>query len=307
MSILGHCSLRARIDRIAVIRVRPQHQDSFETANHSIVIFHDTVSPRAYSYAHIRGSSIGFGQVLRKTWNWQKGDVLSIYSPNDVDYATVVFGCLWAGGIVTTTNPAYTIDEFAHQLRDSRAKAIVTQAPLLRNALAAAKKAGIEEDKIILMGPNAVDTPVSYFTSLPGFTMYGLNEHVKRPFWIDPDEDLCFLVYSSGTTGKPKGVMLSHRNIVANTIMISRANKGHVTCGDGSTGSGDRTIGFLPFFHIYGWQSLEPERNFVSVSVTNTRQVSPASFTTLFTPESKSSSSPTSHSPSSSLSSTPTA
>lgn len=217
-----------------------------------IVIFHDTISPRAYTYAHIRGSAIGFGQAIRTAWDWQKGEILAIYSPNDVDYATAVFGCHWAGGIVTTANPGYTADELAHQFVDSRAKAIVTQAPLLKTALAAAKKAGIREDRVILIGPDTIDMTIPHFKSLPGFRVYDMDENPERPYTIDPDKDLCFLVYSSGTTGKPKGVMLSHRNIVSNVLQLDLPHKGHLSCGDGTTGSGDRTIGFLPLFHIYG-------------------------------------------------------
>ncbi|KAF2167482.1 hypothetical protein M409DRAFT_66041 [Zasmidium cellare ATCC 36951] len=216
------------------------------------VIFHDTISPREYTYAHIKGSAIGFGQSLRSSWNWQKGDVLAIYSPNDVDYATIVFGTHWAGGIVTTANPGYTVDELAHQLVDSKAKAIVTQAPLLKTTLAAARKAGVRENRVILIGPDTIDTPVPHYTSLSGYRVYDANQHVPRPYRINPNEDLCFLVYSSGTTGKPKGVMLSHRNIVSNVLMLTRPNEGYLSCGDGTTGSGDRTIGFLPLFHIYG-------------------------------------------------------
>ncbi|KAK4500821.1 hypothetical protein PRZ48_009013 [Zasmidium cellare] len=216
------------------------------------VILHDTISSRAYTYDHIRGSSIGFGQALRQAWNWRKGDVLAIYSPNDVDYATIVFGTHWAAGVVTTANPGYTVDELAHQLVNSRAKAIVTQAPLLETTLAAARKAGVPRDRVILMGPDTVDTTVLHFTALPGFRVHDSNEHAQRPYEINPSEDLSFLVYSSGTTGKPKGVMLTHRNIVANVLQTDRANDGYITCGDGTTGSGDRTIGFLPLFHIYG-------------------------------------------------------
>lgn len=252
MSIPGRCCSKDHTDRTEPTRVSAPSADHTGETDNQIVIFHDTISPRAYTYAHIRGSAIGFGQALRAAWNWQKGEVLAVYSPNDVDYATVVFGCQWAGGTVTTANPGYTADELAHQLRDSRATAIATQAPLLKATLAAARKAGLREDRVILMGPNTVDTPVPHFTSLPGFRIPSFNEHAKRPFQIDPDEDLCFLVYSSGTTGKPKGVMLSHRNIVSNVLMMTGPNDGHLNCGDGSTGSGDRTVGFLPLFHIYG-------------------------------------------------------
>lgn len=73
----------------------------------------------------------------------------------------------------------------------------------------------------------------------------------KRPFSTDPRNDIAFLAYSSGTTGKPKGVMLTHRNIVANMAMMA-ATSVNLSCGNGETGSGDRSIGFVPLYHIYG-------------------------------------------------------
>lgn len=68
----------------------------------------------------------------------------------------------------------------------------------------------------------------------------------------NPNEDLAFLVYSSGTTGHPKGVMLTHRNIVANVMMIKAGESGKLSWEGGPTGEGDKLMAFLPFFHIYG-------------------------------------------------------
>lgn len=68
---------------------------------------------------------------------------------------------------------------------------------------------------------------------------------------MDPKKDLAFLVYSSGTTGHPKGVMLSHENIVANTLMIKVAEGGNLSWKGGKDGRGDKILAFLPFYHIY--------------------------------------------------------
>jgi 4-coumarate--CoA ligase len=67
---------------------------------------------------------------------------------------------------------------------------------------------------------------------------------------IDPGKDIAFLAYSSGTTGHPKGVMLSHRNIVSNVLMLG-AGEQLLTWNGGADGTGDKVLGFLPFFHIY--------------------------------------------------------
>jgi long-subunit acyl-CoA synthetase (AMP-forming) len=69
---------------------------------------------------------------------------------------------------------------------------------------------------------------------------------------LDPESEIAFLVYSSGTTGLPKGVMLSHRNIVANLLQVDAAQHGELTWNGGPDGKGDKLLAFLPFFHIYG-------------------------------------------------------
>lgn len=168
--------------------------------------------------------------------------MLALFTPNCIDTPVVTWGAQWAGGIVSPANPGYTADELAFQLKDSGAKALVTQLPVIETARAAAKKVGLPEDRIILIGDQKdASMKFKHFTSIrntSGATRY-------RRTKIDPEKDLAFLVYSSGTTGHPKGVMLCHRNIVANTLQIIAGETPHLT-------HEDRILAFLPFFHIYG-------------------------------------------------------
>lgn len=162
-----------------------------------------------------------------------KGCVLAICSPNLPEYSMAFHGALLAGGTVTTANPLYTADELASQLNDSGARLLVTISPLLDKAREAASRAGIEE--LLVFGEAAGATP---FAAL-------LAEAGPVPeVSIDPREDVAALLYSSGTTGLPKGVMLTHRNVVANTLQ---------SCGAFDTVGGDDVLaGVLPFFHCYG-------------------------------------------------------
>lgn len=151
---------------------------------------------------------------------------------------------------MTTANPAYTADELAFQLRDSGARAIVTQRHLLDTALKAASQAGIPEDMIILLG-DARDEKFRFkhFSSIKNLAGTSRYRRTK----LHPTKDIAFLPYSSGTTGKPKGVMLCHQNITSDTAMI-QATEGEPSLSwrGGPDGKGDKLIAFLPFFHIYG-------------------------------------------------------
>jgi len=95
---------------------------------------------------------------LKSVFEWKKGDVLALYTPNCIDTPAVTWGCHWAGGILSPANPGYTVDELAFQLKDSAAKALITQKAFIKTALAACKKVGIEENRIILMGDERDET-----------------------------------------------------------------------------------------------------------------------------------------------------
>lgn len=204
-------------------------------------------SLRQYTFADVRAAATAFGEGLRNLWDWQKGEVLALFSPNDVDYAPVIYGTFFAGGTVTPANPAYSVDELAFQLSDSEAKAIVTTRQFLETALNAAKKAKIDQDRVILLGIQKDDTHrAKHWTDIrkaPGAVRYTRRK-------MHPDDDLAFLVYSSGTTGLPKGVMLSHRNVTADVLMIQGC------VGKWYKSGFDKFLGVLPFFHIYGLTGL---------------------------------------------------
>ena len=213
------------------------------------VIYRDADTQRSYTYAQVKNTAIDFGKGLKSVWDWRKGDVLALFTPNCVDTPAITWGCHWAGGILSPANPGYTVDELAFQLKDAGAKALVTQMPFLVVAREAAKKVGLPEDRIILMGDTRDESfRFKHFSSIrntSGATRY-------RRTKSKPKKDLAFLVYSSGTTGHPKGVMLTHGNIVANILMLRAGEGGNLTWDGGLEGKGDTILAFLPFFHIYG-------------------------------------------------------
>jgi acyl-CoA synthetase (AMP-forming)/AMP-acid ligase II len=161
------------------------------------------------------------------------GDVLAVYMPNVPEYAIAFHGAAAAGGRTTTVNPLYTANELAHQLSDSGARMLLTVPAFLDVALEAAERAGIG-DQVYALGEGEGAKP---FAELLG------DPDAAPQVEIDPRTDLAVLPYSSGTTGLPKGVMLSHRNLVANICQIQ---------GSFAIEPEDILIGVLPFFHIYG-------------------------------------------------------
>ena len=119
----------------------------------------------------------------------------------------------------------------------------------MKVAKEAARQAGIPNDRIILVGDNRDSSNVfKHFTAI--FNAAGTSRYRRTK--VDPRKDLAFLVYSSGTTGLPKGVMLSHENIVSNCLMMKAGEGGNLTWNGGLEGKGDTLVAFLPFFHIYG-------------------------------------------------------
>jgi acyl-CoA synthetase (AMP-forming)/AMP-acid ligase II len=190
----------------------------------------DGPSGRAVSYAELgeRIAAMRGGLLAR---GFGRGDALAIYLPNLPEYAVAFHAAASAGGRATTANPLYTAGELGHQLHDSGARFLVTAPPLLETALAAAEDAGVEE--VFVVGEDERATPLAELLAADPVPVAA----------IDPADDLAVLPYSSGTTGLPKGVMLSHRNLVANLIQA-----GEVLGVNGE----DTLVGCLPFFHIYG-------------------------------------------------------
>ena len=162
------------------------------------------------------------------------GETVAIMAPNLPEYAIAFHGVAVAGGTITTINPTYTADEVRHQLQDSDATVLVTIGMFLETAQAAIEGTSVTE--IVTMDGAPGTTAL---TSLFGDPI----EQVE----VDPMEHVVVLPYSSGTTGLPKGVMLTHHNLVANISQCEPV----ISYGDDEV-----AIAALPFFHIYGMQVL---------------------------------------------------
>tara|TARA_R110002073_G_scaffold54537_11_gene140247 strand:+ start:698 stop:2248 length:1551 start_codon:yes stop_codon:yes gene_type:complete len=164
------------------------------------------------------------------------GKTLALMAPNIPEYCVVFHAMAWAGGTITTINPTYTAHEVHHQLTDSAADVLVTIAMFADTAREAIKGTKVRE--IVIIG----DAPAGL---VPLTDLMGAPVDAQVP--VDVTEHVVVLPYSSGTTGLPKGVMLTHRNLVVNIDQSLQSTD--VT-------PGELTVAFLPFFHIYGLEVL---------------------------------------------------
>ncbi|MFK8082307.1 MAG: AMP-binding protein [Granulosicoccus sp.] len=191
----------------------------------------------------ISGTSLSFSQLASRIRRlagglqqrgFSAGDVLALIAPNCPDYAVVFHAVAVCGGTVTTVNPTYGIAEVRQQLTDSKASWIVAD----QACIAVAKQA---------MRGTLVVALVSMQGDAPGSTVNGLLADEIDQVSVDLHTIPVVLPYSSGTTGLPKGVMLSHHNLVANLVQLNSA----VQHDDEEVG-----LAVLPFFHIFGMQAL---------------------------------------------------
>ncbi len=176
---------------------------------------------------------------------FKKGEVFGILSPNVPEYAIVFHAVACLGGINSPINPLYTEHEIAHQLKDAGARFLVTVSQCMEKAENAAREANIEELFVFENNAGAAGS-ADAFELTNGATPFSslLESDGDLPeVEINPREDLVALPYSSGTTGLPKGVMLTHYNLVANMCQMEGLQ--YFT-------QDDTLICVLPLFHIYG-------------------------------------------------------
>jgi acyl-CoA synthetase (AMP-forming)/AMP-acid ligase II len=190
----------------------------------------DGPTGRTITYADLdRGTrALAAGLAAR---GFEPGDALCVYMPNVPEYAVAFHGVARAGGRASTANPLYTARELQHQLEDSGSKFLLTIPQFLGVAREAAEAAGTQEVFVLgeAEGATSIDEVMGDPDSAPSPDISG--------------DDLAVLPYSSGTTGLPKGVMLTHRNLVSNLVQVQNAFP---------IDEDDVLVGVLPFFHIYG-------------------------------------------------------
>ncbi|CAM8908223.1 unnamed protein product [Rhodiola kirilowii] len=195
------------------------------------VAFVEAVTGKQCTYSQVVRDTRRFAKALRSL-GLRKGNVVIVVLPNVAEYAIVALGIMAAGGIFSGANPASLAVEIKKQVEAADAKLIVTSGSIYRKV----KNLNLP---VIILGEERIEGTIYWDELLEaGERASVIHETISQ-------NDLCALPFSSGTTGLSKGVMLTHRNLVANlcSTLFSVPPKmiGQVT-----------TLGLIPFFHIYG-------------------------------------------------------
>ncbi|MDP3906229.1 long-chain fatty acid--CoA ligase [Novosphingobium sp.] len=212
---------------------------------------------RSFTYRDLHEEARAFAAGLQRL-GVVKGDRIGLYLPNVPIYVSAYYGAMLAGAVVVNFSPLYTVQELAAQVADSGARLLVTidSAALLPTALTVLDQSGLER---LVVGSLAEMLPLAKGLALrllgrKSLTRIPARPEVIRwedalvdaapaPVQLDPLEDLALLQYTGGTTGTPKGAMLTHQNISANTRQVEAI--------DPRRGDRDVIMGVLPLFHVF--------------------------------------------------------
>jgi long-chain acyl-CoA synthetase len=220
---------------------------------------------RKYSYTEMADSVRRFAKGLQLR-GIGKGDHIGLFLPNVPQYITAYYGALLAGATVVNFSPLYTVDELSDQVADSGTSILVTvsAAALLPTAIKVLEKSRLGQ---LIVGSIAEALPtvkswayrlfkkadIAVIPDDERITRYAdfiANDGAPAPVACDPETDIAVLQYTGGTTGTPKGAMLSHQNITANARQINMIDP-HSRINNPAKPAIDRILGVLPFFHVF--------------------------------------------------------
>ncbi|KAF7554173.1 hypothetical protein G7Z17_g3113 [Cylindrodendrum hubeiense] len=189
------------------------------------------------------------GYDLNEGTEWDR--VAGLFSLNTIDYLPFTHAIHRLSGIVTPASAAYSAPELEHQLRSSGANSLFTCIPLLETALAAAKAVGISNERIFILPMPGFDKKVP-FKTIDELVEEGKTLPELPPLnWTAGQgaRQVAYLCYSSGTSGLPKAVMISHHNVISNVMMVKHYDQPGRDVASVDT---QVMLGLLPFSHIYG-------------------------------------------------------
>ncbi|MEY4237443.1 MAG: hypothetical protein RL339_44 [Pseudomonadota bacterium] len=210
---------------------------------------------RRFTYAQLHQEALAFAAGLQQL-GIAKGDRIGLFLPNVPIYLSAYYGAMLAGATVVNFSPLYSPAELAAQVADSGTRLLVTidSSALLPAAVSVQAQSALEW---LVVGSLAEQLPWAKGLAMRLFARKALSPVPSEALrWddvlssapvqqvaLDPEEDLALLQYTGGTTGTPKGAMLTHQNITANTRQVEAI--------DPRQDARDMIVGVLPLFHVF--------------------------------------------------------
>ncbi|KAF1916125.1 4-coumarate-CoA ligase 2 [Ampelomyces quisqualis] len=206
--------------------------------------FQNAITKERINWADVKKFSTYISTALTNKYGLKARDTVSLFSQNTVWYPVAMFAGLRVGAKISGASPAYNVEEMTFALQTADAKFLLTTPASMKIAAASAKAAGLPQSNVFLLEGE-----------LPGYTtvqdlirmgeVYGEGNQTPA-FKLQPgqrNQDVCgFLSFSSGTTGLPKAVMISHQNVIAQCLQIQQI----------TPVSQKKIMAVLPLFHITG-------------------------------------------------------
>ncbi|KAG9315618.1 hypothetical protein JVU11DRAFT_3260 [Chiua virens] len=210
---------------------------------------------RAMGYEETRARVFGLANGLKHRFSIKEDDVVLIFSPNHIDYLVAVWAAHRLGAIMSGANPQYTPDELGYQIQATKASIIITHPESLPAALSAAQATKLPMDRVVLFNVDGAShgTRVTVQNLIDNGLASSLTfqERVLQPG--EGRTKLAYLKFSSGTTGRPKAVAISHYGSITNIIQAAAHNRvNDPQWEDQRFRPGDTCCVILPLYHIYG-------------------------------------------------------
>ncbi|KAI9725422.1 MAG: hypothetical protein M1828_003272 [Chrysothrix sp. TS-e1954] len=220
------------------------HSSLRRESTSSLAGYTDAITKDRITYLEVAEASTNISTALVRDYGFKAGDTLSLFSRNTIWYPVAMFAGIRVGGMVSGASPAYNVEEMTYALKTASAKFLATSPTSMDVAKKAAEAAGIPQRHIFLL-----EGSMPGYTSIKDLAALGKSygPSGQTPAFRVPsgklNKDVCaFLSFSSGTTGLPKAVMISHQNVIAQSLQIRQI----------TPSTHKKVLAVLPLFHITG-------------------------------------------------------
>ncbi|CEP16256.1 hypothetical protein [Parasitella parasitica] len=247
-----------KIPETGIIQFLFDNNPHYIPQNRKVLI--DAFTGESLTYGKLKDNILRFAATLQDKFDFKHGDVVAIYSPNQIDYSVLLLGTIAAGGSATPANPAYTPKELAYQMEMTGAKILIAHPSNVELALIAADMVSLPKERIFVFGGSAINGVLPY-------SQVFFNERRASPIELTAEEtkdSVAYLCFSSGTTGKLSIYVFGetgrynhsnpldaiHSNMTSNVMQFHTLDHAFINADK------DTALGVLPFYHMFALSVL---------------------------------------------------